>query len=177
MKCERCNENEATLHIKHMQDGVITEYHLCQKCAQALSKEGIIPDIGLNFKVGSLLGKILLPMGPEHTIRKSSTAEDETVVCGKCGLDLATFRKEGKFGCAECYKAFEKYIGSILRNIHGCEVHRGSRPGATSRQELSEDLKLLKDQLRIAVEREEYERAAELRDRIRMLEERDYASS
>ncbi|AER67131.1 UvrB/UvrC protein [Thermovirga lienii DSM 17291] len=177
MRCERCNENEATLHIKHMQDGVISEYHLCQKCAQSLSNEGIIPDIGLDFKFGSLLGKILSPVEPDGIDQGTEADKKEKIACPNCGIDLETFRKVGKFGCAECYRAFERYLGAILRNIHGCEVHRGARPGIVSDEGLKDDLQSLKTQLKMAVEREEYERAAELRDRIKMLEERGNACS
>lgn len=93
------------------------------------------------------------------------------VQCPTCGLVYSSFKETGRLGCADCYKAFQAQLRPLLRRIHGDTRHRGKAParggagGTVLRQ-----VQRLHDELQRAVEREDFERAAQIRDEIRRLE-------
>ncbi|HXF95765.1 MAG TPA: UvrB/UvrC motif-containing protein, partial [Gemmatimonadales bacterium] len=92
--------------------------------------------------------------------------------CGSCGGTLRDFRESGRLGCAQCYTAFDFHLRDLLRRLHGSSHHTGERYAAPGEGEMDPRRTLLelKEQLRRAVESENFELAAELRDRIRVLE-------
>jgi protein arginine kinase activator len=109
-----------------------------------------------------------------------------TVQCKACGLAYEDFRKFGRFGCAECYTAFKPYLKTLLKKIHGSNVHMGKKIAVP--EEVSPDLSAetvavqelpvdtidtLRGQLHQAIETEDFELAAILRDKIREKEQQD----
>jgi protein arginine kinase activator len=89
------------------------------------------------------------------------------LTCPACGLKYAAFRADGRLGCPDDYDAFRPALEPLLERIHRGTRHGGKAPRAAAlRAELSE----LRGQLAAAVEAENYEDAAELRDRIRQKE-------
>src|SRR5216683_6734214 len=93
--------------------------------------------------------------------------------CAACGGTLRDFREAGRLGCAQCYEAFATHLRDLLRRLHGSSQHVGERyalPGAAGATDPRLQLLDLKEQLRRAVDNENFELAAELRDRIRVLE-------
>lgn len=171
MLCERCHKREAQVHIKYMKNGAVVEYHLCHQCAQEMSKQGMLPKIPMEFPFENFLGN-LFPAEAQKQAGSVTEGQGVKTVCPRCGLDLDEFAKTGKFGCAACYDAFRPSVRQLLRRIHGSEIHRGSRPLAKSAAQPVDDLQTLRKLLKEAVEKEEYERAAVLRDRIRLREEK-----
>jgi protein arginine kinase activator len=172
MKCERCNDREAEIHIRHQKGKEIEEHHLCRQCAEQMARDGLIPDMTFDFPVESFLGGLFPVHGQPLPDTEEGHAADEGVTCGRCGLDAASFRKTGKWGCPECFSVFHESVGPLLRKIHGSDVHRGIRPAkACVRESCRGDVDSLRKALREAVEMEEYERAAVLRDKIRETEE------
>jgi protein arginine kinase activator len=92
--------------------------------------------------------------------------------CSSCGSTLKDFRDSGRLGCGECYVAFDGHLRDLLRRLHGSSQHVGERyavPGGDTGDPRAQLLDL-KDQLRRAVDSENFEAAANLRDRIRVLE-------
>jgi len=172
MLCERCHKREAQVHIKHMKNGTVAEYHLCHHCAQAMSQQGVLPEVPMEFPFENFLGN-LFPVKAQKQSEPVTKEQGQKTVCPRCGLDSTEFARTGKFGCAACYDTFRPSVRQLLRRIHGSEIHRGSRPLAKSSAQPVDDLQTLRKLLREAVEKEEYERAAVLRDRIRLREERD----
>jgi protein arginine kinase activator len=171
MLCERCHKREAQVHIKHMKNGAVVEYHLCQQCAQAMSQQGMLPEVPLDFPFENFLGN-LFPAKTQKQAGSVPQDQDTGISCPRCGLDSGEFAKTGKFGCPSCYDAFRPSVRQLLRRIHGNEIHRGSRPSVKTATQPVDDLATLRKLLKEAVENEEYERAAVLRDRIRLREER-----
>lgn len=175
MKCERCHNEEAEVHIKQSVDGKVQEFHLCRGCAHELVQEGVIPNFEMDWPVSNLLGALWGK--PAGHVTRSSGAES-SLVCPQCGMSFPEFRKTGKFGCAGCYGAFRDMIRPMLRKFQGTTVHRGRHPGEhvdrTSPVETGtrpmDEVERLRRDLRLAIEEERYEAAAELRDRIRSLE-------
>ena len=100
--------------------------------------------------------------------------EEERVVhvqCPRCGLLYSAFRETGRLGCAECYTAFQFQLRPLLRRIHGDTRHRGKVPARDGEGAVrSRQIQRLHDELQRAVEREEFEHAAAIRDEIKRLE-------
>jgi protein arginine kinase activator len=176
MKCDRC-ENEATVHEVTVRNGVKIERHLCEKCAR---DQGIV--IQPEVPIGELLSKYV--MNPPATPSKPKRARS-TATCPSCSLTYAQFHKSGLLGCPECYKAFESQLGPLLQRTHeGATHHTGKLPKralAESRSSGDEPrvlgglderrrrIELLRKQLAEAVDAEQYERAAKLRDEMHEL--------
>ncbi|MDO9508366.1 MAG: UvrB/UvrC motif-containing protein [Thermovirgaceae bacterium] len=168
MKCGRCSGRDAEVHIRQQKGKEVVEYHLCRDCAEQMAKDGLIPDMSFDFPLESFLSG-LFP-GPA-----SGGQEDEEgnsalagLACGRCGLDHSAFRRSGKYGCSDCFAIFHDSLGPLLRKIHGFDIHRGIRPKtACNAASCADDAETLREELRQAIEKEEYERAAVIRDRIR----------
>ncbi|MGC9372734.1 MAG: UvrB/UvrC motif-containing protein, partial [Thermovirgaceae bacterium] len=114
----------------------------------------------------------LFPVKVQKQAESLTQGQGQKTACPRCGLDSGEFAQTGKFGCAACYDSFRPSVRQLLRRIHGSEIHRGSRPLVKSSAQPVDDLQTLRKLLREAVEKEEYERAAVLRDRIRLREEK-----
>jgi protein arginine kinase activator len=96
----------------------------------------------------------------------------EAARCTFCSATLKDFRTTGRLGCAHCYATFEGSLRDLLRRVHGHSRHAGKRyhaPEAAATEGQSV-LSELRERLRRAVENEQFELAAELRDRIKVLE-------
>jgi protein arginine kinase activator len=86
-----------------------------------------------------------------------------TLRCPECGIRLVELRKSGRVGCPHCYEVFRKHIMPLLKRIHGASSHEGTKPATVGREP---DLARLREELRRAIEAEDFEQAARLRDRI-----------
>ena len=166
MQCERCQKNQANVHITQYINGQKTEKHLCEQCAQEEKVNVKFPKIPL-YNINDLLGVFF----NEPLISQEEVRAD---VCPNCGVSYSQIAKLGRMGCSECYQYFSSYLEPALRKIHGVTIHRGKIPqrmGASLR--FNQELSNLKYQLQQAVEKEEYEKAAELRDQIKELERKN----
>jgi protein arginine kinase activator len=165
MLCEKCQQQQATVHMQQIINGEKTEVHLCSACAEEME----MPISFDNFFQG-----FLESVFANH---KASVAEDvqaqPRIQCRVCGLTYNDFKNTGRLGCAGCYDAFRKELGIVVKNMQGSNQHQGKFPkrfGAElAVKRRVEQLRLLLAQ---AVEKEEYEDAARLRDEIRDLQER-----
>jgi protein arginine kinase activator len=92
------------------------------------------------------------------------------VRCENCGLTFADFRRLGHLGCSECYSQFESLLEPLIKRIHSSDVHTGKTPVRGGAAKLRYELEEARRQLREAIGTEAYEKAAELRDRIKELE-------
>lgn len=166
MLCDECKQAPATVHITQIVNDSRREKHLCEDCAGKASGDISIAWPGISFN--KLLGGLFAPEGMAGLASASQGTGNR---CPNCGLTLADFRRLGHLGCSECHVAFAEQLEPVLRRIHGSTVHAGKIP---SRQagplKLRRQLEQLRQELAEAIGNEEYERAAELRDRIRVLE-------
>jgi protein arginine kinase activator len=100
-------------------------------------------------------------------------AEAVSVKCPKCGLTYSDFKKIGRLGCGDCYITFKKYLGPLLKRIHGSSQHVGKSPlKVTKVLKKKIDLQELRNRLQKLIEQEAFEEAAKLRDQIKELEKK-----
>jgi protein arginine kinase activator len=168
MSCEQCHEREAVIHLTQIVNEQVTTLHLCERCAadKGVESPGSQPK--------TPLGTFLAAMGQElpNQVPAPRTGDN----CARCGGSLQDFRESGRLGCPDCYRSFEVPLRDLLRRLHGSTQHVGERyadaekeralPAMQARPQAAE----LREQLRLAVETENFELAAELRDRLRVLE-------
>ncbi len=175
MLCNICNKNQATVHLTEIVDDKMSELHLCDDCARKKSMQ-MEQQFGLSDLLAGLVdyGKQL------STVDKEAAA---VAHCSACGLTYEDFRKIGRLGCGECYTAFAKYLGPLLKRIHGANVHVGKSPKGFSEAvapktpkakatAMATDVNELKASLQRAIEREDFEEAATLRDAIKEAEKK-----
>lgn len=159
MLCNECGKNEATVHVTQIINGNKTESHLCEECAK--KNQSILNS---NFTMENLFSAML-----NNTYNASAYVP--TKVCKKCGMTYEEFRNKGKFGCNECIDTFKQRIMPVVKNIQGYEKHTGKIPlRAGGNYRIQKDIEKLKAELKSAIEKEEYENAAKLRDKIRHME-------
>jgi protein arginine kinase activator len=182
MKCDKCTK-KATVHLTEIVDAKVMEMHLCEDCARDQSQH-MEQQFGLADLLAGLtdFGKGVPDVQPK----------DQGLRCAACGLTYEDFRKFGRFGCAQCYVAFKSQLKTLLKKIHGSNTHLGKKPvafagastpvgvaGAVAEPAAAkvsapqeETAEFLRAQLLAAIEEEDFERAASLRDKIHALEGR-----
>lgn len=164
MLCEICGKNEATVEFTEIIDDEVSQIHLCENCAR---EKGI--EMEQHFSIADFLAG-LTDLGLEFEPEKAVS-----VKCPNCAMTYDDFRKIGRLGCGECYSAFKRSLIPLLKRIHGSTRHVGKATvklekvtGVTKISQLQE----LRQKLQRAIEMEEYEEAAKIRDRIRELEKK-----
>jgi protein arginine kinase activator len=165
MFCEICNKNPATDHYTSIQDNKSTEIHVCHGCAK---EKGLAPDLQTKkLSISELLAGMVDGM---------ATADEEKVgpvQCAECGMQYTAFKETGRLGCAACYASFQSKLRPLLRRIHGNTRHTGKHPAADGDAVArTRQVQRMQDELQRAIDREEFERAAELRDQLREFETR-----
>lgn len=163
MKCQHC-EKPATFHITELTgaDGPKV-LHLCEDHAREyLSGNGASPATALSNMLAQQL---------KMDVTTKDLAATDLKTCPVCGITFAEFRKGGRLGCAYDYVAFEDDLEPLLINIHGALEHKGKIPknrrGSPERQR---QLAELREEMKAAIKKEEYERASILRDKIAAFE-------
>ena len=164
MLCDVCHKIEASVHLTEIINDKVMKLNLCEECAMKKSAE-----MEEHFGLGDLLAG-LTEFG--ETV-KPPTKGAVKIKCSNCGLTYVDFKRRGRLGCSECYNAFQLKLAPLLKRIHGSEHHVGKVPKkAPKGVEAVSKLQGLRLKLRKAVETEEFEEAAKLRDEIRELEKK-----
>lgn len=172
MKCQHCNQNEATTHIKKVVNGKKEEMYLCSECAKELGvmDEFKMPTMSEMFS-DSFLGNFL---GAGVAAMNSLAGVDR---CTNCGSSFNDIVNSGRIGCADCYDKFEDKLEPSIRKIHGKTKHIGKfitysddEKKAEEKPQVSE-LDSLKEQLKTAISEQRFEDAAVIRDKINELQE------
>ena len=166
MLCQICGKNPATVHFTEIMNGKMTELHVCEGCAE---EKGLQADASKSkFDIAEKFTDL---------INSAMSTDDERVghvQCPRCGLLYSAFKETGRLGCAECYSSFQFQLRPLLRRIHGDTHHMGKTPARDGeRVSIARQVQRLYDELQRAVAREEFERAAEVRDEIKRLEQQE----
>ena len=163
MLCEKCHQKQATVHMQQIVNGTKTEIHLCQDCSTQIDAP-----ISIEALFNGLLGSFLSMATEKHNHKPHVHYEP----CPNCGMSFDGFKSAGgKLGCADCYRFFSRELESILKNVQASTKHEGKYPLKFGRSMFNKkEADRLRDQLRKAIEEENYEEAARLRDEARTLE-------
>jgi protein arginine kinase activator len=160
MLCEDCHEREATVHLTQITGNKKSVLNLCPECAE---KRGFSnPLKSIPFPLGDFLSSMVEKVYP------GGSEAMEKLVCTGCGLRFSEFAKSGRLGCGKCYETFHTQIDDLLRKIHGSARHAGKLPsGSPEKMEPLKEERRLQEALRRAVQAENFEEAAEIRDRLK----------
>ncbi|MBM80021.1 MAG: DNA helicase UvrBC [Planctomycetaceae bacterium] len=161
-KCQQCSK-PATLHITEIREGEVQALHLCESCAQEYWHSE------LESSETEDASNSPFPM----SMVEDELEELDSLSCPNCGISFKQFRAQGRLGCPHDYVAFEAELLPLLENIHGdtaqhCGKAPKRAPDASQRQYR---LIRLRNDLRSAVDMENYEEAAQIRDEISELEQ------
>ena len=160
MLCDLCKKNEAIVHYAEIVEGQMKKMNLCEPCAV---DKGV--GIHSSFSIGDLLAGLT-----ENPSKAKDPFEQET--CPKCKMTYKDFKKKGRLGCSHCYETFQKALVPLLEAIHKNEQHAGKIPiKAQEDVDAMSKLQRLKEELAAAIRKEDFERAARLRDEIRRVEQ------
>lgn len=162
MQCDICGKSEATVHLTEIINNEVTKLHLCEGCAKEKASE-----MEEHFGLADLLA------GLADFGMQVESSEMTKLKCQNCGFSYMDFKKAGRLGCGECYEAFGKNITPLLKRIHGSDQHYGKAPMKAKRViKVRDDIQDLKSRLQKAIQMEEFEEAAKLRDKIKELEKK-----
>lgn len=169
MLCQMCGQHPATTHIKTIVNGKLTQAHLCADCAKKQGYGNLFADWGSGF--GSLLSGFMGSAAPARQVTR----------CPGCGASFEDITRSGKIGCAQCYHTFRGQLLPIIQRIHGTAQHKGKVPGSSALRVTDTNNKIVaveetpleekKRLLNQAIETQDFERAAVLRDEIKELEQ------
>ena len=161
MVCDLCKQGEAVIQLTEIEGSGVRQLHLCEKCAA---------ERGVETTISSAKPQINNFLQTIH--EQMPGAKGEPVHCPFCAATLADFRTTGRLGCAHCYEVFEASLRDLLRRVHGNSRHIGRRyvaplPSALPHVSSATELR---DRLKRAIETEQFELAADLRDKLRGVE-------
>ena len=164
MKCNKCSK-QATFHITDLTGDEIKAWHLCPECAKEFlntEESGSESD-----QMSSVISQQLSPW-------KQTTDELQELdsrECPVCGISFFEFRQGGRLGCPHDYIVFESELEPLLANVHGDSIHIGKQPkhGVHDTESQTELIRFRRE-MKEAIEKEDYETASSLRDRIREIE-------
>ena len=161
MQCCVCKEKPATVHLTQIVGEKMQKLDLCEDCAKTK---------GINDSSGFALADIMLGLGAAQEVEQAVGAD---LKCPRCGFSQADFKKSGRLGCSECYKTFSEGLSGLLKTMHKGTRHTGKAPEALRvSRENSDRLKTLQKRLNKAIESENFEEAALLRDELKKINER-----
>ncbi len=160
-KCHICGKR-ASISLTQIVNGQVSELALCEECAR---KNGLFDPGSLSFaekffpeEFKAKMDKIVRELTERNRESEAVEENDVLVRCPVCGFELPIFRKTGRLGCPDCYTVFAQEI-----SLESATEETDDTPAALNEKEQ------LEQALRDAVEREDYESAAKLRDQIRNL--------
>ena len=170
MICQECNKRPATLHFTKIINGEKEQFHFCEKCAQEKGELYMFNNTS-GFSINNLLAG-LFNIDPSIQQHQDPFEKQEVLQCDHCSMTFNQFLKVGRFGCSHCYTAFKDELTPIFKRLHGGNwSHHGKIPkrigGTMHIKKNIEDLKMQLQQLIVA---EEFEKAALVRDEIRLLD-------
>ncbi|MCR5041186.1 MAG: UvrB/UvrC motif-containing protein [Clostridia bacterium] len=166
MICQMCGKNEADTRIKTIVNGDMTQLELCSACAARAGYESLFS--------GTLFGRMMSELSPFAAL---SDMTDGVLRCETCGMTEDELLSTGRAGCPDCYTTFRARLDPLIKKLRGAAGYEGRVPGTDVKQEAAEDERLisLRERLARAIEEEDYETAALLRDEMRGLSGEDMA--
>lgn len=167
MKCDSCGKENANVHMTSIVNGVKEEHHYCQQCANQKEQ-------GTGFMFSSMFDDTFFNnqffanvMYPQSTLGNSKLS-----ACPQCGMTISAFNHQGRLGCDKCYEAFQQHLVPLIKRIQGSTSYEGRLPQRGAEDlKVEQTIKQLRNDLIQAVKQEQFERAAQIRDEIKSLEQ------
>jgi protein arginine kinase activator len=180
MICDNCGKNEVEVLLKQVANNEVKYLHLCRACAEEMGFiPSAVPSITISFSISEDVPK-------QRKLRRIQPKKREAIdllSCPSCGMKFMSFRENGLLGCPSCYETFRFPLGAFLQKTQGAESHWigtssmfndigllseeiAGEAGAAEKIGFDENIARLKFELNEAVAREDYERAAQLRDML-----------
>ena len=192
MLCEKCGNKPAVVRLTKIINNKKSVMNLCADCAEDVQSNVSIPVFdGFSTLLSGLAGF-------DGMWGQSSKSSKTVKSCPVCKSTIRTINENGKLGCSECYSTFIEEIRPLLRQIHGNCVHSGAFPAMQVSQSRSQEtsmnpdvdksventkpdeeetvnndkseVQIYRDMMKDAIAKEDFEKAAELRDKIKKLE-------
>ena len=167
MKCDSCGKENANVHMTSIVNGVKEEHHYCQQCANKKEQgtgsmfSSMFDDTFFNNQFFANV------MYPQSTLGNSKLS-----ACPQCGMTISAFNHQGRLGCDKCYEAFQQHLVPLIKRIQGSTSYEGRLPQRGAEDlKVEQTIKQLRNDLIQAVKQEQFERAAQIRDEIKSLEQ------
>lgn len=172
MKCERCGKEDASIKVTRVEKtGQAFQICVCGGCAVEISPyQKKISQKSANFD--TLLKELLKSQGAQIPDPDDvGSVRSVPSPCPSCGLEWAAYKSTFMLGCPDCYDSFAELLEQDLLRYHRATRHVEPAPaGATSVVAMNDRLKACREELKNALEYEDYRQAAFLRDEIAKLE-------
>jgi protein arginine kinase activator len=168
MLCQDCRKREAQVHLTQIVNNEKVALSLCKECASARGFHSPLDNVP--FPLADILSGLA---GNTGVTGKGEPMQP--LVCPSCHLSFEEFTRLGRFGCGDCYRTFRPRLESIMRKIHGASLHRGKTPVLETVLETGslpipvKEEERLERELHKAIEAEDFERAAEIRDKLKSI--------
>jgi len=168
MLCQDCNKAESSVHLTQIVNNKKVVLNLCKDCAETRGFHS--PFENMPFPLAEFVSGMV--GSTKKTTVKGAKKAAKRSACPSCKMTFDDFAKAGRLGCSQCYTTFKSDLTDLLRKIHGSCDHRGKVPtGTTDVMKPIREERTLREDLKRAIEQEDFEKAADLRDRIRELSE------
>jgi protein arginine kinase activator len=161
MKCECCHEQEATIHLTQVIEGQAKKLNLCQDCAQ---------ENGIDLNSPISITDVLLGLGAQPQEDDAAPGREFDLICNRCQMTRAEFKKRARLGCPECYESFIGELNALTKAMHHGNQHMGKIPARQGKEaRITAQIAALQKDIEVAISKEQYEAAARLRDQIKAL--------
>lgn len=161
MLCQRCGNKEAVMQVATVHNGMKKVEYICQDCAGQLAGSNLSFNMTNPWQMmAEMMG---MNIGDMHY---------PDLTCPSCGTTFREFSQRGRFGCGDCYEAFKERLVPIFDDVHFSHEYRGKFPQSPGLLKDEDKLAMLDREKREAVEREDYERAAQLQKEIKSLKKK-----
>jgi protein arginine kinase activator len=166
MLCDGCGRDDGVYHFLTFRDNRIIEFHLCSDCRAGRENGTFASDASITEDEG--IQNIL------EVLVQVNREQDESLyemTCDVCSTSFREVLKEHLFGCPHCYDVFAPFI---FKNTDFHDPKQQKPVHADISRYL--DMSSLKYELNEAVRLELFEKAAELRDRLKHFEDNGFYS-
>ena len=140
---------------------------MCEECAE---HEGLA--IKSQIPLNELLSTLLASQSAPKSEPVAEVAAEDEKSCSSCGMTMKEFQQGRLLGCSNDYEELSDSLEPIIeKNQGGHTTHKGKVP-ANAPEDSKKQIEILnlRRQLEDAVENENYENAAQIRDRIEHLQ-------
>lgn len=140
MKCDLCGAEGANYKYYEVYSDNVREINICEDCAR---KKGV------------------------DVKSREDSQVSKNKICPTCGLKFSEYRDYKQLGCVDCYKAFYENIQRYLKDTQLDIIHKGKEPVKNTKVlSVKKEISEMKRKLEVFVEKEKFEEAVELRDKI-----------